>query len=203
MEDRCTSMTSPPTGYFCFYIVFIWNKWIPYCCGSVKLCSRSQEMSKCGNNFNISDTLGCASCATFWCYLWSVTEQTCITWILVILEYCTDKLYVLIETHNSWSSFPSIFPIFTGNFYSSGHFLVFQTLDKVCYMQYCKQYSWLSLTLYIQTSICTSSILFSTQFLRYWLWEFAKKSRTSIVVDHSFNSCYPNVWFRGDIVRRN
>lgn len=127
--------------FFCFYIIFIWNKWIPYCCGSVKLCSRSQEMSKCGNNFNISDTLGCASCATFWCYLWSVTEQTRITWILVILEYCTDKLYVLIETHNSWSSFPSIFPIFTGNFYSSGHFLVFQTLDKVCYMQYCKQYS--------------------------------------------------------------
>ena len=101
-------MTSPPTGYFCFYIVFIWNKWILYCCGSVKLCSRSQEMSKCGNNFNISDTRGCASCATFWCYLWSVTEQTRITWILVILEYCTDKLYVLIETHNSWSLFPSI-----------------------------------------------------------------------------------------------
>ena len=42
--------------------------------------NRSQRTSKCGKN--ISDTLGCASCATFfvlttfWRYLWSITEQT-------------------------------------------------------------------------------------------------------------------------------
>ena len=42
--------------------------------------NRSQRMSKCGKN--ISDTLGCTSCATFfvlttlWCHLWSITEQT-------------------------------------------------------------------------------------------------------------------------------
>ena len=42
--------------------------------------NRSQRMSKWGKN--ISDTLGCTSCATFfvlttlWCHLWSITEQT-------------------------------------------------------------------------------------------------------------------------------
>ena len=47
--------------------------------GLKDLCSnRSQRTSKCGTN--ISDTLACGSCATsffttFWCHLWSITEQ--------------------------------------------------------------------------------------------------------------------------------
>ena len=55
---------------------------------AVRLFSkRSQRTSKCGKN--VSDTFGCASCATFcsyhiWRHLWSITEQTPATWNLFV-----------------------------------------------------------------------------------------------------------------------
>ena len=55
-------------------------KQIDFMLPCVWFSNRSQKTSKCGKN--ISDTLGCASCAiffvltTFWRHLWSITEQT-------------------------------------------------------------------------------------------------------------------------------
>ena len=47
------------------------------------------------------------------------------------------------------------------------------------------------------------SVLFSLHFKRYWLGEFVKKSGTSQIGDHFRYSHDLNMWFRGDIVRRN
>ena len=49
----------------------------------------------------------------------------------------------------------------------------------------------------------TSSVLFSIHLLRCWQGEFVKQSRASLAGDHFLYSCDANVWFRGDIVRRN
>ena len=49
----------------------------------------------------------------------------------------------------------------------------------------------------------TSSVLFSIHLLRCWQGEFVKQSRASLAGDHFIYSCDANVWFRGDIVRRN
>ena len=40
-------------------------------------------------------------------------------------------------------------------------------------------------------------------FLRCWQGEFVQQSRASLVGGHFLNFYDPNVWFRGDIVRRN
>ena len=49
----------------------------------------------------------------------------------------------------------------------------------------------------------TVSKLYSIPFLRFWQREFVEQSRASSVGDHFIYSCDLNVWFRGDIVRRN
>ena len=58
------------------------------------------------------------------------------------------------------------------------------------------------LILYTLTSILIFSLLFSIHFLKCWQGEFIQQSRT-LVGDHFLYSCGLNVWFRGDIVRRN
>ena len=68
----------------------------------------------------------------------------------------------------------------------------------------CRPHSFLwALTLYTLTSVCIFSILFSIHFLRCWQREFVQQSRASPVGDHFLYSPGLNVWFRGDIVRRN
>ena len=59
------------------------------------------------------------------------------------------------------------------------------------------------LTLYILTSVCIFSIMFSWQFLRCWSGEFASQSRASSVDDHFLYSHDLHVWFKGYIVGRN
>ena len=61
----------------------------------------------------------------------------------------------------------------------------------------------LLLTLNILTSAYIFSILFSIHFLRCWQGEFLYQLRASLGGDHLFYSHNLNVWFRGDIVRRN
>ena len=57
--------------------------------------------------------------------------------------------------------------------------------------------------LYTLTSGCTFSIMFSIHFQRYWQGEFIKQSRASFVGDNFLYSPDLEVWFRGDMVRRN
>ena len=57
-----------------------------------------------------------------------------------------------------------------------------------------------SITLYTLTSECIFFTLFFITFLRCWQGEFVEKSEAALVGDHSLDL---NVWFRGDIVRRN
>ena len=59
------------------------------------------------------------------------------------------------------------------------------------------------LSLYIPTSVCIFSKLFSMHFLGCWQGEFVQQSRASLVDDHSLNSHDLNVWFRDGIVGRN
>ena len=63
------------------------------------------------------------------------------------------------------------------------------------------------LTLYTLTAVCKFSILISIRFLRYWQGEFVRKSRASLdsreALNHFLYSGDLNVWFKGDIVRRN
>ena len=56
------------------------------------------------------------------------------------------------------------------------------------------------LNLYIQTSVCIFSILFSIHFQRCWKGEFVYQSKASWVGDHLLYSCDLTFWFRGDIV---
>ena len=58
-------------------------------------------------------------------------------------------------------------------------------------------------TLYCLSSVCTLSILYSTQPLRYWQDAFVQQSIAPSVGDHFLHSHDLNVWFRGDNVRRN
>ena len=60
----------------------------------------------------------------------------------------------------------------------------------------------LGLTLYTLTSVCIFSTLF-IHFLRCWQGEFVCQSKSFFPGDHFLNSHDCNVWFRGDIVRRN
>ena len=56
------------------------------------------------------------------------------------------------------------------------------------------------LNLYILTSVCIFSILFSIHFQRCWQGEFFYQSKASLVGDHLLYSCDLTFWFRGDIV---
>ena len=56
------------------------------------------------------------------------------------------------------------------------------------------------LNLYILTSVCIFSILFSIHFQRCWQGEFVNQSKASLVGDHLLYSCDLTFWFRGDIV---
>ena len=58
-------------------------------------------------------------------------------------------------------------------------------------------------TLHILISICKFSILFSIYFLRCWQGESVWQSRTSLSGDNFLYSYDLNVWFGGEIVRRN
>ena len=60
-----------------------------------------------------------------------------------------------------------------------------------------------TLTLYTLTSVGIFSILFSKHFLRCQPGEFVQQSRASLVGDQLLYSPNLNVWFRGDMVRRN
>ena len=59
------------------------------------------------------------------------------------------------------------------------------------------------LTLHTLTLVCILSLLICLHFLRCWQGEFVQQSRASSVDDLSLHSRDLNVWFRGDIVRRN
>ena len=59
------------------------------------------------------------------------------------------------------------------------------------------------LTLYILTSVCIFSILFSIHFLRCWQGEFVWQSRASLLGDHLPHSHDLHAWSRGDSLRRN
>ena len=59
------------------------------------------------------------------------------------------------------------------------------------------------LTLHTLTLVCLFSLLICLHFLRCWQGEFVQQSRASSVDDLSLHSRDLNVWFRGDIVRRN
>ena len=59
------------------------------------------------------------------------------------------------------------------------------------------------LTLHTLTLVCIFSLLICLHFLRCWQGEFVQQSRASSVDDLSLHSRDLNVWFRGDIVRRN
>ena len=52
-------------------------------------------------------------------------------------------------------------------------------------------------------SLCIFSILFFLHFLRCWQGEFVYWSKASFVDNHFLHSHNLNVWFRGDVVRRN
>ena len=60
-----------------------------------------------------------------------------------------------------------------------------------------------NLTLYTLRSVWILSILFFIHFLRCWQGEFVYQSKASFIGDHFLYSHDLNVWFRGDIVRRN
>ena len=60
-----------------------------------------------------------------------------------------------------------------------------------------------SVALYTLTSVCIFSILFPIHFLRCWQGEFVYQSRASLLGDHFLFSHVLDVWFKGDIVRRN
>ena len=59
------------------------------------------------------------------------------------------------------------------------------------------------LTLHTLTLVCLFSLLICLHFLRCWQGEFVQQSRASSVDDLSLHSRDLNVWFRGNIVRRN
>ena len=59
------------------------------------------------------------------------------------------------------------------------------------------------LTLYTLTSVCISSLLFSIHSLSCWQGEFVEQSKAFLVGDHFPYSRHLNLWFRGNIVRRN
>ena len=61
----------------------------------------------------------------------------------------------------------------------------------------------LPLTLYTLKSVYIFSILFFIHFLRCWQGEFVYRSKASFVGDHFLYSHNLNMWFRGNIVRRN
>ena len=52
-------------------------------------------------------------------------------------------------------------------------------------------------------SVCKFSILFSIHFLKCWQGEMCLKIKSFISWWSFLDSCDLNVWFRGDIVRRN
>ena len=58
-------------------------------------------------------------------------------------------------------------------------------------------------SLYTLTSVCTFSLLFSIHFQMCWQREFVQQSRGSLVDYHFLYSHDLNVWFMGDIERRN
>ena len=58
-------------------------------------------------------------------------------------------------------------------------------------------------TLHNLISICIFSILFSIYFLRCWQGEFVWQSRASLGGDNFLYSHDLNLWFGGEIVRRN
>ena len=60
-----------------------------------------------------------------------------------------------------------------------------------------------TLNLYTLTSLCIFSILFSIHSQRCWQGEFVSQSNTSYVAGCFLYSHNFNVWFKGDIVRRN
>ena len=60
-----------------------------------------------------------------------------------------------------------------------------------------------SLTLYSLTSVWIFSILLPRHFQGFWQGEFVQQSKASLVGDHLLYSHDLNVWFRGDVVRRN
>ena len=60
-----------------------------------------------------------------------------------------------------------------------------------------------SLTLYSLTSVWIFSIPLSRHFVGFWQGEFVQQSKASFVGDHLLYSHDLNVWFRGDVVRRN
>ena len=57
------------------------------------------------------------------------------------------------------------------------------------------------ITLYLPTSVCILSTLFSIHFPWCWHWDLIKRSRASLVGDHFIYSHNLNVWFKGDDVR--
>ena len=57
--------------------------------------------------------------------------------------------------------------------------------------------------LYTLTSVCIFSILLFRHFVGFWQGEFVQQLRASLVGDQLLYSHDLNVWFRGDIVRRN
>ena len=59
------------------------------------------------------------------------------------------------------------------------------------------------LTLCNPTSVCIFSILFSIHLLRMLTRRICLRIKSFFFGDHSLYSCNLNVWFRGDIVRRN
>ena len=61
----------------------------------------------------------------------------------------------------------------------------------------------INLTLYTLKSVCIFSIQLFIYFLRCWQGEFVYQSKASFVGDHFLYSHDLNMWFRGDIVRRN
>ena len=60
-----------------------------------------------------------------------------------------------------------------------------------------------SITLYTLTLESIFFIPFSINFLRCWKGEFVEKSEAALIGDHFLYSHDLNVWFRGDIVRRD
>ena len=61
----------------------------------------------------------------------------------------------------------------------------------------------INLTLYTLKSVCIFSIQLFIYFLRCWQGEFVYQSKVSFDGDHFLYSHDLNMWFRGDIVRRN
>ena len=59
------------------------------------------------------------------------------------------------------------------------------------------------LTLCTLTSVCIFSILFSIHLLRMLTRRICLRIKSFFFGDHFLYSCNLNVWFRGDIVRRN